>query len=96
MTTITMTTLTCQTMIQGVVGSTSDACSVFLLILFACSYNVARESTSRLKHGRKFVGGNWSRTIFPLQYIKRLSPLWGLHRSERRLMRTNPLFNYIS
>jgi hypothetical protein len=51
MKTITMTTLTCQTMIQGVVGSTSDVCSVLSLILFACSYNVARERTSRPKHG---------------------------------------------
>lgn len=96
MTTTTMVILTCRTTIQGVVGRNSDGCSLLSSTLLFVVTMWHGENTLRPKHGRKFVGYNWPWMTLPLEYIKRLSPLCGLHRWERRFLRANPIVNYIS
>ena len=54
---------------HGVVGSTSDGCSLLSLTLLFGVTMWHGESTSRRKHGRKFVRGDWSWTTFRLEYI---------------------------
>ena len=55
----------------------------FLWLDVVCNYFVALEGTPRPKHGKGFVGGNYSWTHFALEFINwlvstpRIAPLGG-------------------
>ena len=52
---------TTSTMIQGIVGSSCNGCSLLPLVLFCLKFTKwHQERTSRPKHGRGFAGVSYS------------------------------------
>ena len=76
----TTTTLTCPTMIQGVVGSNCYGVAYFLWLNFVCSYYVAPGENFKARTWEKI----WMRQLildnFPVDSINHLYPLHRLHQ----------------